>query len=166
MFAARLRGWWEEGIMMLVDMQASLPFIVLAITTVAFFGKSFWLLVLIVGYHYLTEGLHNQPVLPDHQVPVADAGRGKEMIRHFGCGGCHVVPGIREATGRVGPRLDRIAEQTYVAGVLPNTPQNMIYWIQHPQKADPKTVMPELGVDEQSARDIAAYLYESNRRPR
>lgn len=50
MLAARLRGWWEEAIMMLVDIQASLPFIVLAITAVAFFGKSFWLLVLIIGF--------------------------------------------------------------------------------------------------------------------
>lgn len=63
MLAARLRGWWEEAIMMLVDMQASLPFIVLAITAVAFFGKSFWLLVLIIGfagwerYARLTRGL-------------------------------------------------------------------------------------------------------------
>ncbi|CAH1649043.1 ABC transporter permease [Chelatococcus asaccharovorans] len=50
MLAARLRGWWEEAIMMLVDIQASLPFIIFAITVVAFFGKSFWLLVLIVGF--------------------------------------------------------------------------------------------------------------------
>ncbi|MDE1997077.1 MAG: ABC transporter permease, partial [Rhizobiaceae bacterium] len=38
------------AIMMLVDIQASLPFIIFAITVVAFFGKGFWLLAIIVGF--------------------------------------------------------------------------------------------------------------------
>lgn len=49
MLAARLRGWWEEALMMLVDVQASLPFMIFALTIVAFFGNNFWLLVIIVG---------------------------------------------------------------------------------------------------------------------
>lgn len=50
MIAARLRGWWEETIMMIVDIQASLPFLIFAITIVGFFGKSLWLLILVVGF--------------------------------------------------------------------------------------------------------------------
>ena len=50
MIAARLRGWWEETIMMIVDIQASLPFLIFAITVVGFFGKSLWLLILVVGF--------------------------------------------------------------------------------------------------------------------
>lgn len=63
MMAARWRGWRDEIIMMSVDIQASLPFIIFAIIAVAFFGKSFWLLVVIVGlagwerYARLTRGL-------------------------------------------------------------------------------------------------------------
>jgi hypothetical protein len=29
----------------------------------------------------------------------------------------------------------------------------------HPQEVDPRTLMPDLGVPTQQARDIAAYLY-------
>jgi hypothetical protein len=65
---------------------------------------------------------------------------------------------VREANGKVGPRLGRLREQGDVAGVLPNSPQNLTYWIMHPREADPKTAMPELGVTEEDARDLAAYL--------
>ena len=32
-------------------------------------------------------------------------------------------------------------------------------WIKHPQQIDPKNVMPDMGVNDQDARDITAYLY-------
>lgn len=51
------------------------------------------------------------------------------------------------------------SRRTYVAGRLPNTPANLIDWIRDPQAIDPATAMPTIGLDEQQARDIAAYLY-------
>jgi hypothetical protein len=45
-----------------------------------------------------------------------------------------------------------------LGGVLSNSPQNMIRWIRAPQAAAPLTTMPDLGVSERDARDIAAYL--------
>jgi cytochrome c1 len=42
--------------------------------------------------------------------------------------------------------------------VLPNTPQNMVRWLRHPQAVSPKSAMPDLGVTEPDARDVAAYL--------
>ena len=59
----------------------------------------------------------------------------------------------------VGPPLDHIAQRVYIAGVLPNEPDNMIRWIENPQAVDPKTAMPYMGVTPRDARDIAAYLY-------
>ena len=47
----------------------------------------------------------------------------------------------------------------YLAGRVPNTPDNITKWIQHPHAIDDKTAMPETGVTDQDARDIAAYLY-------
>jgi cytochrome c1 len=47
----------------------------------------------------------------------------------------------------------------YVAGVLPNQPDRLIQWIQDPQSVNPSTAMPNLGVVEPVARDMAAYLY-------
>ncbi|TKT78352.1 ABC transporter permease [Aquamicrobium sp. LC103] len=47
--AAHLRGWAEEVLMMLVDFQASLPFILIALTLLAFFGNSMTLFVILMG---------------------------------------------------------------------------------------------------------------------
>ncbi len=49
MLAARRRGITSEVIMTMVDIQASLPFLIFAIIVVGFLGKSFWLIVAIIG---------------------------------------------------------------------------------------------------------------------
>ena len=85
--------------------------------------------------------------------------RGKEIIRRYGCEACHSIPGVAGARGQVGPPLDGIASRTYLAGRLPNTPDNLLRWIRDPQTVAPGTAMPELGVNERDGRDIAAYLY-------
>jgi cytochrome c1 len=72
---------------------------------------------------------------------------------------CHTIPGVREARALVGPPLIQIASRMYLAGHVPNTPANMIAWIRHPRDAEPHTAMPDTGVTEADARDIAAYLY-------
>jgi cytochrome c len=93
------------------------------------------------------------------EVVGGDPARGKAAISHYGCGSCHAVSGVPGAEGGVGPSLDGIGDRVYVAGRLTNTPSNLVAWIRHPKQIDAKTAMPELGVDEQDARDIAAYLY-------
>ena len=93
------------------------------------------------------------------QLAGGDPRRGKEAIRTYGCGSCHTIPGIRGADGQVGPPLQGIAQRVYVAGVLTNTPENLVRWIQDPKKIDSLTAMPNLGVTEAEARDIAAFLY-------
>jgi cytochrome c1 len=75
-----------------------------------------------------------------------------------GCGACHVIPGIRMAQGRVGPELRDLRRQVYIAGSLPNTPENLVAWVRQPQHIDPATAMPNLGLTQQDAADIAAYL--------
>jgi hypothetical protein len=47
----------------------------------------------------------------------------------------------------------------YIGGVLPNTPENMLRWLQNPPAMDPLTAMPNMGVTEADARDMAGYLY-------
>ncbi len=88
-----------------------------------------------------------------------NAAAGKETIRRYGCQGCHTIPGIRDAKGVVGPPLDRLSQRVYLAGELPNTTENLMHWIQHPHQVHPRTAMPEMGVSDQDARDISAYLY-------
>ena len=88
-----------------------------------------------------------------------DPTHGKQLIQAYGCGSCHVIPGIAGARNTVGPSLAEIGEQSFIAGVLQNTPDNMIRWIQDPQKVDSLSAMPNLGLTEGQARHIAAYLY-------
>lgn len=84
---------------------------------------------------------------------------GKELIVSKGCGACHVIPGIPGARGLVGPPLYFYGRRTIIAGELPNTPDNLVRWIKDPKQVEPGTAMPDLNVNDQQARDIAAYLY-------
>lgn len=117
------------------------------------------LLVMMVGFNVAVWGLHRQPTSPRLYVPGADPERGRALITSLGCGACHTAPGVRSAVGNVGPRLDRLKHQIYIAGVVENNPQNLISWIANPKQHDPRTAMPDLGVQDNEARDIAAYLY-------
>jgi hypothetical protein len=59
----------------------------------------------------------------------------------------------------VGPPLSNFALRAYIAGQLPNQPENLLRWLQDPQEVEPGTAMPNLGVGLSVARDMAAYLY-------
>jgi cytochrome c1 len=59
----------------------------------------------------------------------------------------------------VGPPLTEFGRRAFIAGQVPNTADNLVTWITVPQAIEPGTAMPNLGVDDRSARDISAYLY-------
>lgn len=94
-----------------------------------------------------------------NQITGGDSERGRELIRSYGCGTCHSIPDVTGASGLVGPPLGGIASRSYIAGVLPNAPDNMLRWLQNPRAVDPLTAMPNVGVTASDARHIAAYLY-------
>jgi cytochrome c len=85
--------------------------------------------------------------------------RGRALIQQYGCGSCHKIPGVPGATGGVGPSLKGLQTQSYIAGVMQHTPDNLVRWVRDPQGVDPRTAMPNLDVPERDARDIVAYLY-------
>jgi cytochrome c2 len=89
-----------------------------------------------------------------------DPDNGRALLRQFGCGSCHRLPGVRGASGNVGPSLEGIGRRVYLAGVVANSPQNMARWIRDPQAFDPDTAMPNLQLSETQARDMVAYLQE------
>jgi cytochrome c1 len=70
-----------------------------------------------------------------------------------------MIPGIEGADGLVGPPLIHFGSRVYIAGEVTNTPEHLLAWIEAPQAIEPGTAMPNLGVSEAEARDIAAYLY-------
>lgn len=88
-----------------------------------------------------------------------DIDSGRQTIKRAGCAACHTIPGIPGANANVGPSLAGIATRNYIAGVLPNEPENLVNWILDPRRHSPNTVMPDTRLSEEEARDVAAYLY-------
>lgn len=95
-----------------------------------------------------------------------DPGRGKELLREFGCRSCHIIPGVRGPGGDVGPALTRWAERQFISGRLVNMPAQLVAWILNPPAIDPGTAMPALNATVEQAQDMAAYLYTLGARPR
>jgi cytochrome c2 len=115
----------------------------------------FWLLGSILLVSCAASANHNQTTT----VEGGDPYRGAQAIQRNGCHACHRIPGIRGANSYVGPPLNGWSERQYIAGNLQNDPDNLIAWIMNPQAIEPGTAMPNMDIDEQEARDIAAYLY-------
>jgi cytochrome c len=97
---------------------------------------------------------------PERAVHGGDPERGRLAIRRYGCGTCHEIPGVKSAHGHVGPSLAELSSRRYLAGRLPNTPDRLMEWIQHPQAIEPGNVMPDMEVTMRDAADIAAALYD------
>jgi cytochrome c1 len=89
---------------------------------------------------------------------VGDPAHGKVVMLRQACGSCHQIPGFLWADGVAGPPLAGIARRAVIAGVLPNTSDNMVRWLRFPQAVAPGNAMPDMGLSEADARDVAAYL--------
>ena len=106
-----------------------------------------------------------QALMEERQtLPVAEArlegdpARGRLLVGAFGCGSCHVIPGVSNAHGQVGPPLDEFGLRHYIAGALINTPDNLTQWLIAPEAIEPGTAMPSVGATPEEARHMAAYL--------
>lgn len=98
------------------------------------------------------------PAEPPIRVEGGEPDRGEALIEAYGCGACHTIPGVRGADSPLAPPLTDFGQRVWVNG-LPNAPAFLVPWIRDPREVDPDTPMPDLGVTDQEARDIAAYLY-------
>jgi mono/diheme cytochrome c family protein len=96
--------------------------------------------------------------LPEDLVPADAVRRGKAAMQQYACVSCHIIPGVVGADMPVGPPLTGIASRKYLAGVLPNSPGNMVRWLRAPQEISPGSAMPDLDVPANDARDMAAFL--------
>jgi cytochrome c1 len=87
-----------------------------------------------------------------------DPARGRVLIDRKACGSCHLIPGIAQADGRVGPPLAHFGSQQMIAGVLSNSHANLQRYLKAPQAVVPGNAMPDQHLSDSEARDIAAYL--------
>jgi cytochrome c1 len=58
----------------------------------------------------------------------------------------------------LGPPLAGFGGRALVAGRFPNSEDQVVAWIRNPQALDPRSAMPDLGVNEHDARLIARHL--------
>ena len=113
-------------------------------------------------------GASPPPVRPAQSAPTThnalgqaiggDPDRGRYVLLQYGCITCHDIPGVVGAAIPVGPPPAGMGVRSFIGGVMPNTPENMVRWLLAPQQYVPDGAMPNLGVSERDARDMAAYL--------
>lgn len=96
--AAHYRGLVDDAIMLLVDTQAAVPFIIIALGAIALFGNSLLLFFIVVGlsgwegYARITRGLAMQSSALGYVVAVRLMGAGWMRVYL-----CHVLPNIASA---------------------------------------------------------------------
>jgi cytochrome c2 len=122
-------------------------------------ARSLWTTVSAMAAVVLA-GCAEAPIPAHLRIEGADAERGRRLVvAEYGCGACHTIDAVRSARGMVGPPLTAFAQRKLFAGRFPNAPRFLVPWLIDPTALAPQTGMPNLGVTDRDARDIAAFLY-------
>ncbi len=116
---------------------------------------------------HVAEGLAKMPEQPKvedlafYQQLNEQQKQGVRTILQRGCGSCHVIPNIPGAAGTIGPSLAGVASKKQIAGAaVPNNSEaDLAKWIFDPPALKPGTAMPKLGLTQDEANAVAAYLY-------
>lgn len=92
-------------------------------------------------------------------VPTTDsAQRGLKLFQTMTCINCHSIDGVSIAANAA-PNLTHLADRTVLgAGVLSNTPTNLLRWLKDPQAIKPGCFMPNLKLTDAQADELADYL--------
>lgn len=104
-----------------------------------------------------------QTPVSEQPILAGDPEAGRLVFQTYGCHTCHTIPGVVGANSFVGPPLTAWAERSYIAGKLPNEPAYLVQWLRFPQAIEPGSAMPNMGVTEEDAVHMAAYLYTLRR---
>jgi peptide/nickel transport system permease protein len=93
--AAHFRGLVEQAVLALVDFSAALPFLILALSVLAFFGNALWLFIVLLGFHAweryarIARGLAISAGAQGYAAAVRQLGAGPLRIY-----GRHILPNI------------------------------------------------------------------------
>ena len=96
---------------------------------------------------------------PASRVVGGDPERGRLLVQQYQCAACHFIPEVQGAGGDAGPSLAYMGRLSYIAGSIPNQPENMIRFLQNPPAVKPGILMPALGITDDEARHMAAFMY-------
>lgn len=97
---------------------------------------------------------------PATEAPMYSHEEAKVVLRQYACHSCHRIEGVVGPKSYAGPALVDWSRRKYIAGVLPNTHENLVQWLRDPQAISSGTLMPNLAVSESHARLMAAYLMQ------
>ena len=94
--AAHFRGLVEQVVLMLVDFQASMPFLILALAVLAFFGNSLLLFICLMGFHRLgaLRAHRARPGDLRRRAGLCRGGARSSAPRRGGSIGAHILPNI------------------------------------------------------------------------
>lgn len=116
-------------------------------------------LVILPACAALLGGCEEAPVPPARELVQGNSEAGRALIHDVACGVCHVIPGVPGARGAVGPSLDGFAQRSFIGGITPNRPANLMRWVRDAPALSPETAMPPMPLSEEQAVDVVAYLY-------
>ena len=90
----------------------------------------------------------------------AEAIAGGKLMPTIACGGCHTVRGTT-MKGTFAPDLTHFGGRGGIGAYsVPNTPQNLLKWLQNPQAVKPGCKMPQIALPLQQQQELVAYLEE------
>lgn len=87
-----------------------------------------------------------------------NAENGRALFISKACSGCHTLQGIPEAQGKVGPELTHQASNPMIAGVLPNTEENLKKFLKNPSAVKPGALMPNQGLTDSEIDALVTFL--------
>src|SRR5262249_39110372 len=89
--------------------------------------------------------------------PTGAGADGKAIFAKSACVGCHTIDGVSAGVG--GADIPPLRSRRHApAGMWPNTPDNVAAWVRDPQRLKPGAKMPDLGLTDEQAKAVAAYL--------
>jgi mono/diheme cytochrome c family protein len=95
---------------------------------------------------------------PEREVAYS-AQRAEILIRQYACHTCHQFDGVVGPITHVGPTLEDWHRRKYIAGVLPNTRENLQRWLLDPRAVSPATLMPDSDMSAEDARHITRFMF-------
>lgn len=88
----------------------------------------------------------------------ASVAEGQAVFQHNACISCHTVAGT-VATGRFGPDLTHVGSRdTIASGAIPNTPANILTFVDNPAHFKPGVLMPPMHLNGHDLNVVTAYL--------
>ena len=87
-----------------------------------------------------------------------NARAGQVVFEQQACVNCHTIKGTI-ANGRYGPDLTHLmSRDTIGSGIVPNTRENLLRWINNPNDFKPGCLMPAMHLSDEQNAQITAYL--------